>query len=61
MIKRRLERYLAVASFVVASLLAFTSIIIREDQDITANILLVIAQFLTLSATILGIDYKFAK
>lgn len=33
---------------------------ISEDHDIAANVLFVIAQFLTLTATILGIDYKFA-
>lgn len=58
---RFLEKMLAVASFVVASALAFTSLIISEEHDIAANVLFVIAQFLTLTATILGIDYKFTK
>lgn len=35
--------------------------IISTDNDIAANVLIVIAQFLTLTATILGIDYKFNK
>ena len=55
---RLLERMLAVASFAVATALAFTSMLISEDNDIAANVLLAIAQFLTLAATILGIDYK---
>lgn len=58
-IKNKTEKALAVASFVVAAALAFASMLIREDNDITANVLLAIAQFLTLSATILGINYKF--
>lgn len=59
MSKRYLERSLATASFVVAVALAFTSMFISDDNDIAANVCLVIAQFLTLTATLLGIDYKF--
>ena len=58
---RFLERLLAVASFAVATALAFTSMLISQDNDIAANVLLAIAQFLTLTATILGIDYKLNK
>lgn len=57
--RRTLEKSIATASFAVAVLLAFTSMIVRADHDITANVLLAIAQFLTLCCTILGIDYKF--
>lgn len=56
---RKLEKGISTASFAVAVLLAFTSMIIREDHDITANVLLGMAQFLTLTCTLLGIDYKF--
>lgn len=56
---RRIEKAIAIASFVTAVALAFTSLLISEDNDIAANVMLVIAQFLTLTATILGIDYKF--
>lgn len=56
---RRLEKTISATSFAVAVLLAFTSIAIREDHDITANVLLAMAQFLTLTCTLLGIDYKF--
>ena len=58
---RFLERSLAVASFAVATALAFASLLISKDHDIAANVLLAIAQFLTLTATILGIDYKLNK
>lgn len=56
---RRLEKTISATSFAVAVLLAFTSMAIREDHDITANVLLAMAQFLTLTCTLLGIDYKF--
>lgn len=58
---RLIEKSIAAASFFVAAALAFTSMLIREDSDLTANVLLAIAQFLTLCCTILGIDYKFTK
>lgn len=56
---RKLEKSISASSFVVAVALAFTSMIVREDNDITANVLLAMAQFLTLTCTLLGIDYKF--
>lgn len=58
---RKLEKTIAASSFTVAVALAFTSMAVRQDHDITANVLLGIAQFLTLCCTLLGIDYKFAK
>lgn len=57
--KRKLEKGIAASSFAVAVALAFTSIGIRPEHDLTANVLLAIAQFLTLTCTLLGIDYKF--
>lgn len=57
---RKLEKSISAASFAVAVALAFTSMAIREDHDITANVLLGMAQFLTLTCTLLGIDYKFS-
>ena len=56
---RILEKTIATASFTVAVVLTFTSLAISEDHDIASNVLFVIAQFLTLTATLLGIDYKF--
>lgn len=56
---RKLEKAIATASFITAVALAFTSLIIDEQHDIAANVLFVIAQFLTLTATILGIDYRY--
>ena len=58
---RKLEKSIAAASFAAAVSLAFTSMLVRPDNDITANVLLAMAQFLTLTCTILGIDYKFTS
>ncbi len=58
---RRLEKSIATASFIVAVVLTFVSLLISEDHDIASNVLFVIAQFLTLTATLLGIDYKFTS
>lgn len=56
---RRTEKFVAVCSFFAAVGLAFTSLIISEDHDVAAGALMMCAQFLTLTATIFGIDYKF--
>lgn len=57
--KRHIEKAIAVGAFLTAVALSFTSMAISHDHDIASNVLFVIAQFLTLCATILGIDYKF--
>lgn len=56
---RRYEKLVAVCSFFAAVGLAFTSMIISQDHDIAAGVLMMCAQFLTLTATIFGIDYRF--
>ena len=58
--RRIIEKAIAIASFMTAVALAFTSLLISPDYDIAANVMFTCAQFLTLCATILGIDYKFA-
>ena len=55
---KRYQMFVAVGSFLAAVLLAFTSLLISEDHDIAAGVLMMCAQFLTLTATIFGIDYK---
>lgn len=52
------EKALATASFSVAAILAFTSMAISSEHDIAAGVLMAIAQFLILTASILHIDYK---
>ena len=58
--RRILEKTIATASFVVAVVLSFTSMLIHDEHDVAGNVMLVVAQFLTLTATLLGIDYKFS-
>lgn len=58
---RKTEKMVAIASFFSAVALAFTSLIISEDHDIASGVLMMCAQFLTLCATIFGIDYKYQK
>lgn len=55
------EKFVAVGSFLAAVALAFVSVIISEDHDIAAGVLMMCAQFLTLTATIFGINYKFTS
>lgn len=58
--RRYIEKGIAVASFLVAVVLSFVSLAISPHHDIASNVLFVVAQFLTLTATLLGIDYKFS-
>ena len=58
---RKTEKFVAVGSFFSAVALAFTSLIISPEHDIASGVLMMCAQFLTLCATIFGIDYKFTK
>lgn len=55
---RKYEMCLATASFVVAVILAFTSMWLHPEHDIAAGVCMVVAQFLILCASIIGIDYK---
>jgi len=58
---KKIESVVAVGSFLAAVGLAFTSLIISPDHDIEAGVLMMCAQFLMLTATIFGIDYKLGK
>ena len=55
---RRIEYFTAVASFVCAVAFAFTSLAISEAHELAAGNCSVVAQFLLLTASIFGIDYK---
>lgn len=57
--ERKTKLLVAVGSFLAAVLLAFTSVLISTDHDVASGVLMMCAQFLTLTATIFGIDYKF--
>ena len=52
---------MAVGCFLAAVALAFTSLLISNDHDIAAGVLMMCAQFLTLTATIFGLDYKISR
>lgn len=56
---KKMEYLVAIGSFLAAVGLAFTSLMISEDHDIASGTLMMCAQFLMLTATIFGIDYKF--
>lgn len=48
----------AVGSFLVAAALAFISVLIHPEHDIAAGVIMVIAQFLLLCATIFGVNFN---
>ena len=52
------EKFVAIGSFLVAAVLAFIGQQLAELGDIEGGTLMMCAQFLTLTATIFGIDYK---
>lgn len=58
---KRVESTVAVGSFLAACGLAFTSLLISPDHDIAAGVLMMCAQFLMLTASIFGLDYKISK
>lgn len=55
---RRIEYTVAVASFVVAVSLAFVSLWLSDEHEVAAGNCTLVAQFLLLTASIFGIDYK---
>lgn len=55
---RTYEMGLATASFVVAVVLAFTGLALHPEHNIAGGVCMVVAQFLILCASIIGIDYK---
>lgn len=56
--KRYYEMGMATVSFIVAVILSFVGMAIHPEHDIAAGVCMVIAQFLILTASIIGIDYK---
>jgi len=56
---KKAEKFVAIASFSVAAALAFIGQWMSEAGNIEGGTLMMCAQFLTLTATIFGIDYKF--
>lgn len=58
---KKAESFVAISSFLAAVALAFTSMFISQDHDIAAGVLMMCAQFLMLTATIFGLDYKIGQ
>lgn len=58
---KKVESFVAVGSFLAAVVLAFTSLLISDSHDIAAGVLMMCAQFLMLTATIFGLDYKIGQ
>lgn len=57
----KVESFVAVGAFLVGAALAFIGQQMSEHGDIRGGTLMGIAQFLTLCATLFGIDYKIRK
>ena len=57
-ISRRLEKFIATSSFLVAVLFAFVSLAISDYHEVAAGNCTIVAQFLLLTASLFGIDYK---
>lgn len=55
---KKVESAVAIGSFIAAVAFAFTALFIRENHEIIAGDLMMVAQFLMLTATIFGLDYK---
>lgn len=58
---KKAESFTAVGSFLAAVALAFTSLLISPEHDIASGVLMMCAQFLMLTATIFGLDYKIGQ
>lgn len=57
---KKAESFVACGSFLAAVGLAFTALILSEHQEIDSSVLMMCAQFLLLTASIFGLDYKFS-
>lgn len=55
---KKAECFVAIGSFVAAVALAFTALLLSDDTSIDTSVLMMCAQFLMLTATIFGLDYK---
>ncbi len=55
---RTLEYSVALGAFITAVIFAFVSLYIADDHEVAAGNCTIVAQFLLLTASIFGIDYK---
>lgn len=60
--RRELWQYrTAVASFVAAVIFGLIGILLSPSHDVAAGVLVLISQFLLLTASIFGLDLKFTR
>ena len=59
--KEKVQYVTAVASFVAAVAFGIMGIILCADHDPAGSILILVSQFLLLTASIFGIDYHYHK
>ena len=57
----KVQSAVAIGSFLAAVAFAFTALVIHADHKIIASDLMMVAQFLMLTATIFGLDYKISS
>lgn len=57
-VNRGLEKTVAVGSFLVAVVFAFVSLYLADSHEVAAGNCTIVAQFLLLTASLFGIDYK---
>lgn len=57
----KVQSSVAIGSFLAAVAFAFAALMIHEDHRIIASDLMMVAQFLMLTATIFGLDYKISS
>lgn len=55
---KKVESTVAIGSFAAAVAFAFTALFVRANHEILAGDLMMVAQFLMLTATIFGLDYR---
>lgn len=56
---KKAESFVAIGSFLAAVGLAFTALLLSDTQKIDTSVIMMCAQFLLLTASIFGLDYKF--
>ena len=59
--KEKVQYVTAVASFVAAVIFGLLGIVLSVDHDPAGSILILVSQFLLLTASIFGIDYHYHK
>lgn len=59
--KEKVQYVTAVASFVAAVIFGVLGIILSADHDPAGSVLILVSQFLLLTASIFGIDYHYHR